>query len=113
MGTLRTLPARDARSTMLGAVAAVARRWWLAVGVIVLVTVGAAFSDFGPGAPRTYLASESCTILASPSGADASSYAAYLARAAELAAARATDGLVASPQFDAAVAARANVSTGE
>src|SRR5258708_37560993 len=98
MGVLRTLLPRDVRPTMRQALGAVARRWWLAAGVVALVTAGAAFADFGPGAARTYLASESCTILALPSGADASSYAAYLAREDELAAARATDGLVASPQ---------------
>jgi hypothetical protein len=98
---------------MRRAMEAVARHWWLAVGVMAVVTAGAAFADFGPGAPHTYLASESCTILALPSGADASSYAAYLAHDDELAAARATDGLVTSPQFAAAAAARANASTGE
>ena len=113
MGVLRTLLPSDMRPTMRQAMRAVARRWWLAAGVAALVTAGAAFADFGPGAARTYLASESCTILALPPGADQSSYAAFLVREDELAAARATDGFVASPQFAVAAAARASASTGE
>jgi hypothetical protein len=104
MDVLRTLSLRDVRPTIRQAMRAVARRWWLAAGVIALVAGGAAFADFGPGAAHTYLASES--------GADQSSYAAYLVREDELAAARATDGFVASPQFAAAVAARASAASG-
>src|SRR5262249_36385918 len=84
------------------------RWWWLVVLVLVLVAAGAVWQDLGPDAPHRYLVRQQVAIVVLPLTGAVANYDIYLARAQEERGARAIvqDGLLRSPPFAQAVAAR-------